>query len=161
MIIKDKLYCNDGIDIVFDEDTSKHKVIASDEILKDNLIEECPVMVDTSGCDDVESISFPWPKNAENPICNVILHGLGGLISRTNNESEANVDWECDFNHNLIIIKSIKDINLNDELLIFDPYHKSLYHSIDYKKFMNKLDNIDKDVDELLITLEDGKRDRG
>tara|TARA_Y100000593_G_scaffold9841_1_gene17856 strand:- start:1760 stop:2194 length:435 start_codon:yes stop_codon:yes gene_type:complete len=140
MKIKDKLYCNDKIEFKYVPEFFKHKVIAIDKIKKGEVIEEAPVMLDSTNQRSFLHKTFKWPKGSENPICNVFVHGFGSFFEKS--ADKYNVDWECDFDHNIIIFKSVKDIEPNDIIILHEPLLEKS-NTIDVKnnirKFLNDM----------------------
>ena len=136
MKFKEKLYCNNKIDFFYNQKLLEYKVIAVDDISKNEIIEESAVMPDTTGNFEFKFKTFPWPKGAENPICNVFVQGFGSFIKRTDNIDDANVDWKCNFENNIIIFSTIKDIKQGEDLILFDS------ETVDFESFEENKDRV-------------------
>ena len=90
-------------------------VFSIGDIKAGEIIEECHHIPLTQQFNEIDKFLqtyiFSWPKGHGR--CATVVLGFGSIY---NHSKEPNVDWETDEERNIVVFKTIKDINSGDEL---------------------------------------------
>lgn len=109
-------------------------VFAKNKIKKNNIIEYCPaILLDWRGkyIKDSSIMQYAYWSTCNCAECQnhggqaLIALGYGSLINSADSEKEANSNWFIDINEKLIFFYAIKNINKNQEILVWygQKYH--------------------------------------
>ena len=109
-------------------------VFAKSNIVKNELLEECHYIKIDVLDDNINKYKYNWPRTLKDFKYHTLPLGFACIYNSTKSNGDNNVDWDTDIINNIYVFRAIKDIEKDEELLV--------YYGDNYWEWFKQLNNI-------------------